>query len=281
MTSRLPGACVRAFCVVGLVLAPSLLLPSDEPQATEGMVFLSLFAALFVIAEYGAASPSLVEFRSAPPYNRVRFAILFATLLMIAIVCRAHLEPTALSRLVAALAAILGRWMDVAGGPIRTILWLLPEGTTPQQTALVRSVAALALLVGAIGVAAFVVVARMQSWPAAGGPFNIWINLPTFDPSLGADMVRRLHRDGVVNILLGFLLPYLTPPLAWFVGGSFGLSLPESDLLLVWTIALWAFLPVSMFLRGLALRRLALSISTRQKRLLAEESGGDPAFLPA
>jgi ABC-type microcin C transport system permease subunit YejE len=47
--------------------------------------------------------------------------------------------------------------------------------------------------------------------PIATVPFNVWINLPTFDPNGGGDVVRRLVRDGRVNIILGFALPFVMP----------------------------------------------------------------------
>lgn len=264
-----------------MVLTPLLLLPSDQGHVTEGMVLIALFAAFFVLFEYGSTYPGLVEFRAAPPFNRVRFGILFGTLLLVAVACRAHVEPTALSRLVAAVGYILGQSMDFAFGPIRLIMWMLPEGTTMQEAALVRTAAGLAYLVGLVGLTIFAILIRLQSWPSPTGAFNVWVNLPTFDPTAGRDVVKRLKRDGALNILLGLAMPYLTTPLAWFVGGSFGLSILESDLLLVWTMAIWAFLPVSMFLRGIAMRRLALMISSKRRRLVAEDAAGDPAFLPA
>ena len=41
------------------------------------------------------------------------------------------------------------------------------------------------------------------------GAFNVWVNLPAFDPTADADVVDRLDRDTRVNIALGVLLPFL------------------------------------------------------------------------
>lgn len=43
------------------------------------------------------------------------------------------------------------------------------------------------------------------------GSFNVWTNLPTFDPTGGGDVVGRLNRDANLYVALGFLLPFLIP----------------------------------------------------------------------
>jgi len=75
---RLPAAIVRAILVVMLVVMPSALLVGSGNDATQVVVLVAIFAALFTLVEYCAASPSLVEFRDAPPFNRMRFSALFA-----------------------------------------------------------------------------------------------------------------------------------------------------------------------------------------------------------
>lgn len=281
MISQLTGACIRALLVAVMVLLPSLLLPEYAPQITDTVVLIALFAGLFVIVEYGATYPGLVEFRDAPPFNRVRFAMLTMMLLLIGLACRGLETPSTLSRLVQAIGLLLGQSMDFPLSPVRLITWLLPEGTTLMEAHLVRIAAGLAYLVALVGLTVFAIMIRLNNWPAPNGSFNVWINLPTFDPTAGADVVKRLNRDGMVNILLGLALPYLTPPLAMFIADSYYVSMFDSNLLLVWAISLWAFLPASLFLRGIAMRRLALMISKKRRRYGAELGAEDPAFLPA
>ena len=266
--------------MVATVLIPSLLLPGGT-QATEGVVLLALFAGLFVLVEYGARSPSLVEFRAAPPINRVRFGILAATLLLLTLAVRVQTDPTTLSRLVAALGLLAGQVIDLPLSPVRLLLWLLPEGRSAAELNLVRTTAGLAYLASLVGLAVFAIVIRVCRWPSSAAAFNVWMNLPSFDPSGDTDVVRQLRRDGAVNIVLGFLLPYLAPVAVHWLAGAHGLSMLDGPLLLVWTMALWAFLPASLFLRGIAMRRLAAMISLRRRRVAALDGPADPAFLPA
>lgn len=281
MFSQLPGACIRALLVVVMVMIPSLLLPQTNPQITDSIVLVALFAALFVIVEYGSTYPGLVEFRGAPPINRVRFGILFVTVTLVALACSNTSEPSTLSRLVLAIGMLLGQSIDLPFSPVRLLLWLLPEGTTLTDAYMVRAAAGLAYLAGLVGLTIFAIMIRLRGWPSQAGTFNVWINLPTFDPTAGGDVVWRLNRDGAINILLGILLPYIGPPIVAFIGRSYGLSLFENELMLVWVIALWAFLPVSLFLRGIAMRRLALMISLKRRRFGGADGVADPAFLPA
>ncbi|WP_259917713.1 hypothetical protein [Jannaschia sp. M317] len=260
---------------------PSLLLPDASPQVTDAMVLIALFAGAFVFIEYAAVYPGLIEFRDAPPFNTVRFAMLFALLLLIGLAARGIADPSTLTRLVHAVGMLLGQSMDFPLSPIRMLLWLLPEGTTLTEAHMVRVTAGIAYLVSLLSLTIFAIIIRLNNWPSPTGAFNVWINLPTFDPTAGSDVVKRLNRDGAVNILLGILLPYLTPPLALFIARSYQISMFESPLLLVWTMTLWAFLPASLFLRGIAMRRLALMISKKRRRYGEELAAEDPDFLPA
>lgn len=281
MISQLPGACIRALLIVVMVMAPSLLLPETSSQITDTIVLIAIFGAIFVIVEYAAVYPGLIEFRDAPPFNRVRFGMLLFMVILIAMACRGIDTPSTLTRLVQAVGLLLGQSMDFALSPVRLILWLLPDGTTVAQAYLVRIAAGLAYLVALVGLTVFAIMIRLNNWPSPTGSFNVWVNLPTFDPTAGADVVKRLNRDGAINIALGLALPYLTPPFAFFIAKSYHISMLESDLLLVWTMSIWAFLPASLFLRGIAMRRLALMISKKRRRYNTETNAEDPAFLPA
>ncbi|MEM8824106.1 MAG: hypothetical protein AAGF30_10890 [Pseudomonadota bacterium] len=262
-------------------MTPSLLLPASDTEVAEAVVLLAIFAGLFVLLEYGAVYPGMVEFRSAPPFNRVRFGILFFTLMLLALACRAQTDPTTLSRLIAAIGLLVGQSVDFPFSPIRLLMWILPDGTTVAEAALIRSVSGLAYLISLVGLTIFAILIRLQSWPSPTGSFNVWVNLPTFDPTAGSDVVQQLRRDGAVNILLGLFLPYFAPLIAYFVAVSYDLSIFDNNLLLVWMMALWAFLPASLFLRGIAMRRLALIISAKRRRFSGPEGPADPAFMPA
>ena len=66
------------------------------------------------------------------------------------------------------------------------------------------------------------------------GAFNVWVNLPAFDPTADGDGVDRLDRDARVNIALGFLLPFLILAVAQAGSNGFeplSFTLPQT---LIW-----------------------------------------------
>ena len=272
MIHQLPHAGLRAVLVIVVALMPMMILPDQPPAVVEAVVLIALFAGVFTLVEYASIYPGLVEFRDAPPFNRVRFGLLTVMLALIAVALTEVEGAAAPVRLVQSVGLLLGQSIDLPYSPLRVVMASLPEGTTVLEARIVRMTGGLAYLVALMALTVFSILIRVRAWPAGPHGFNVWINLPTFDPTAGADVVARLRRDGVVNILLGLLLPYATPPLAMMLARLYGLSAMENPLALCWTMTLWAFLPASLFLRGIALRRLALMIETQRRRYVDPEA---------
>ena len=55
------------------------MLPRVTSDTTQVVAFFGLFAGALTFFEYASAYPGLVEFRYAPPFNRIRFVSLFLT----------------------------------------------------------------------------------------------------------------------------------------------------------------------------------------------------------
>lgn len=262
--------------VVLLVATPSILLPGVSPDGKQIVALVAIFGAALTIFEYASAYPGLIEFRDAPPFNRIRFFSLFTTVFLLSLISRGNVEPTALTQFVQAVGALIGFAIDFPYSPVRLVVLMLPEGTDPAHISLVRTTAGMSYLISLLTLGIFMIVLRLRSWPTASGTFNVWINLPTFDPTAGKDVVRRLEMDARFNIALGFLLPFLTPAVvksAAFLFGSVSLENPQT---LIWTVSAWAFLPASLFMRGIAMGRVAEMIAAKRKQNYAEaeESGG-------
>ncbi|NNF90280.1 MAG: hypothetical protein HKM96_02775, partial [Boseongicola sp.] len=143
---------------------------------------------------------------------------------------------------------------------------------------LVRDTAGIAYFISLLTLAIFVLLQRIRRWPTRAGTFNVWVNLPTFDPTAGGDVVERLERDARFNIALGFLLPFLTPAVVKSATSLFGAVTLENPHTLIWTVAAWAFLPSSLFMRGIAMGRIASLII--EKRKLSTQDEGNGGLLP-
>lgn len=272
---RLPGAFIRAVMVVLLIVMPYALLPSSSQDSAQIVALVAVFGALFTLVEYSSSSPSLVEFRDAPPFNRVRFSALFATVLCLSVIFRGEDAPSELTAYFQRSGAQLGLTLDVAYSPVRLMVWMMPGGTDPAVLDRIRSAAGLSYLLSTFSVIWFIILLRLAQWPPRTEAFNVWINLPTFDPTAGGDVVGRLRRDGIVNIFLGILLPFMVPlvvKLSDIIGTPLSLDSPQT---LIWTVSAWAFLPASILMRGVALTRVARMIQQqRQSAYARDESRG-------
>lgn len=265
--SRLAGALLRAVMIVVLVVAPSMLVSGLAPDAQQTVALVALFAGLLTFVEYKAEAPGLIEFRDAPPFNRIRFLLLAATLLALSLIERGRTDPSTLTQLVEAVGALIGQAMDFPYSPVRLATQALTPGAPEAETAILRTAAGTAYLTSLLGLFYFSFHMRLGSWPRQGRVFNVWVNLPTFDPTSGSDIVARLERDARINISLGFLLPFLAPVAVQVMMGGLDPASLTSSHSLIWTMTAWAFLPASLFMRGIAMYRVAQMI--REKRSIS------------
>ncbi|MCK0103487.1 hypothetical protein ACFFUT_17585 [Pseudohalocynthiibacter aestuariivivens] len=280
MFSRLAGAILRAILVALLIATPSLLLPSSSPETTQIVTLIALFSAALVIFEYASVYPSLIEFRDAPPFNRVRFMSLFVTVFLLSVISRGQIEPTNLTQFVQAVGGLIGYAIDFPYSPVRLVLQMFPTDTSADNIFMVRTAAGLAYLISLITLTIFIIILRLQGWPVQGRSFNVWVNLPTFDPTAGGDVVVRLIRDARLNIILGFVLPFLTPVVVSSASTLFTPVTVGSPQTLIWTVSAWAFLPASLFMRGIAMHRIAEMIR-EQRRQAYELAALEQGFAPS
>ena len=273
MISRFAGAVLRAFLVTLLVALPSLMLPGTSADTAQIVALVAIFGAALTIVEYASDYPGLVEFRDAPPFNRIRFLSLFITVLLLTLIARGEIAPTTLTRFVTAIGALIGAAIDFPYSPVRLVVLMLPPDAGVAKIDLVRTSAGLAYLISLLTLAIFLIYQRVRGWPLGSGTFNVWINLPTFDPTAGGDVVERLERDARVNIALGFILPFLMPAVIKAATSLFGAVSLENPQTLIWTVAAWAFLPASLFMRGIAMGRIAGMIKEKRRKTTAAEQG--------
>lgn len=278
MISRLAGALVRAFLVVLMISTPSLLLPGTSVDGAQIITLVAIFGAMLTIFEYASTYPGLVEFRDAPPFNRIRFLSLFITVFLLSLISLSEINPSTITELVRAIGALIGHVIDFPYSPVRLVVLMMPDDATVEQISLVRATAGLAYLVSLITLAIFIIIVRVQGWPLRSGAFNVWVNLPTFDPTAGGDVVTRLERDARINIVLGFLLPFVVPAVIDAAGTLTTAVKLTNYHTLIWTVAAWAFLPASLFLRGIAMGRIAKMITAKRRETSAAEQGD---LLPA
>ncbi len=277
MIARLTGAIMRAVLVALVIATPALMLPYVAADATQMIALFAILAAGLTFVEYNSTFPSIVEFRDAPPFNRLRFVTLFVTVFCLTVIAKGKTDPTAMTNALTSIGTILGNAIDFPYSPVRLVVLMLPSDAPEAVIASVRTAAGLAYLISLIAMTLFLVLVRILGWPARNGAFNVWINLPLFDPTAGGDVLQRLQRDSRVNIALGFLLPFLIPAVVKAAADLIDPITLESPQTLIWTMTAWAFLPASMIMRGIAMGRVAEMIQEKRRRAYADAEDMQPA----
>ncbi len=156
VVARLAGAALRAVLVMLLVATPSVLLPGTDSDGKQMIALVALFAGSLTFTEYKTSYPSLIEFRDAPPFNRVRFLILFFTVFTLTVIEKTSVEPTTLSTLVSALGIVVSGALDFPYSPVRLATLMMADGASEAQVLAVRTAAGTAYLISLLGLAVFV-----------------------------------------------------------------------------------------------------------------------------
>ena len=277
--SRLSGAVFRAVLVILMIATPSLMLTGTTMDTAQIVALVCIVSGVFTFVEYNSHSPSLIEFREAPPFNRVRFFGLAATVFALTVIAKGAHDPTNLTVLFKSVGGSLSEAMDFPYSPVRLVVLMLPAEADQTLVGNVRTAAGLSYLVSLMSLAFFVLALRLNNWPNQRGGFNVWTNLPTFDPTAGGDVVERLERDGQLNLILGFLLPFLIPAFVKLASDAFNPIQLQDAHTLIWTMTAWAFIPASLIMRGIAMLRVGQMIAIQREHayLDAQEEEGLPA----
>lgn len=272
LVNRVTGAAVRAFLVMILLVLPSVILPGIGPDTKQIVALVALFAGALAFIEYNAVYPSLVEFRDGAPFNRIRYLMLLVTVISLSLIAADAEAPTTLTRLFSAVGMLIGQSLDFPYSPIRIATFMLSEDATSAQVLALRTAAGTAYFISVLSLAVFVVVLKLAGWPSSGNAFNVWVNLPTFEPSAGGDVINRLERDSRLNLAIGFLLPFLIPTVITLGTSGLPAATLTSSQTMVWTMAAWSFLPASLLMRGVAMARIADMIRMKRDLKLADKA---------
>jgi len=266
LAKRLLGAFIRAFLVLTVVACPAFLLPNASQAAQEISLIIGGIAGAFTLFEYASSHPGLVDFRFAPPYNRIRFVTFATQVLALIFLCRAvsgadPFSPTIIDYANRAVAVT-----DIPLSPVRVAVAMIGEDEGDTFNSLLAKAAAVSFVISFASFLFFAVTLWLFRWPVGRDNFNLWVNLPTFEPTSGRDVERRLFRDGTANILFGLGLPFVIPVLASRSGGWFDPSVLQNYQPLIWGAALWAFLPASLIIRGAALIKVGWLVKRARGR---------------
>ncbi|WP_027244859.1 hypothetical protein [Leisingera daeponensis] len=265
MFARITGAAIRGILVAMLFAMPTLILPAAATESPEIVLFIALLGSAMAFSEYVSHFPSFVEFRNAPPINRMRFAAAALTVGALSLLAAHPQAPTGLTALVQRLGGWLGSQLDFAYSPVQLAVLMMPQQAPDATVLMVRDAAGLACAIAGAAIAVFALVIRVGNWPVGNGAFNVWVNLPLFDPTTGGDVVQRLQRDGRINIVAGILLPFAMPAAVKLASGLVDPGMLAAPHVLIWVISAWALVPASMIMRGMAMLRISGLIAQKRR----------------
>jgi hypothetical protein len=264
--SRLVGAVIRSLLVVIVVATPAFLLPNASVASQEISLIIGGIAAAFTLFEYASTHPGLIDFRFAPPYNRVRFTAFAVQVLGLVFLCRATEGLDSFSASLLALSDRAVGLLSFPMSPVNIAGDLLALGESEQFVTLIKRAAAISFIITFLSLAFFAVLLWLFRWPVGRRDFNLWVNLPTFEPGYGRDVERRLQRDGVINILVGLAFLYLLPVFLSRTSGWFDPSVLVNYQPLVWGATFWAFVSGSLVIRGAAILKVAYLVRRARGR---------------
>jgi len=251
--TRLIGALFRAALVMAVIVSPALLLPDASQGGLETALIFAVLAAAFTLFEYASSAPGIVNFRFAPPYNRARFLTFSLILISLIMLARATEGETRFAQDYLGFADRLAGLLDFPLSPVRLAAEFI-VGTGDEALALlVRRAVALSISISIAAMAFFTLLLWVFKWPQRREKFNLWVNLPTFAPSSGRDVERRLIRGGWIYIFAGLTLPFTLTVLSSRALGWIDPQALAAYPTLVWGVTIWAFLPAALVIRGAAL----------------------------
>ena len=264
--SKIATALIRSILVACVVALPSMVVPDPNGGSSEVISLVALCFGVFVFIEYVSSYPSLLEFRDAQPFNRVRFLSLAMTVVCVSIICRGVMLPSAASEFFTAVGSFLGHQLDFPYSPVRLFTLTLQADPESAYADLVLALAGISYTISLLTIICFFGLLLFTRWPSHKKPFNVWVNLPTFDPTAGGDVVNQLSQDARINASLGILLPFLLPLAIYLlslVSDPISLATPQS---LIWTVTAWSVLSTNLLMRGIAMARIASMINFTRKQ---------------
>ena len=163
------SALLRAVLMAWLVVIPALMLPGVGSDAQQFAFIIGLLAAVFVFVEYFSTYPSLLEFRFAPPFNRIRFAAVFCFVFAMSLVYGNDSNPNVLNGILSALSHLLANLTDVPYSPVRLVLLALPEDLETLAVYNIRLAAALSYTIAVVSLVVFYLLVRFKTSPPVVG----------------------------------------------------------------------------------------------------------------
>lgn len=249
---------MRAVCVAILVMLPAILLPQITQSVVEYTRIFATIMAIFVLYEYGFPSPTIIEFRFAAPYNRIKYLLLLALVVAPSLMVSAALNGQEFTGILAIIATKGLALLDFPYSPILIVANTFSETDTALGTVLAQAIALNLVLAFACALA-FCGAVFSNLWRFGGEDFNMWLNMPTYKSYEKDSLQARLSNSAFASLLIACLIPLFGPTLADVAMVLFTFDGKMTPIVMVWSISIWTFLPAMFFMRAAALTKISMN----------------------
>ncbi len=264
MYARISIAAFRALLVAGFVVVKSALVA--QTGSVEGDLFVftvALLVALFVFIEYASDMPSMLEFRYAPPYNRMRFLI--AVVIAFALCSDTYSQNLFYAEGFNAttgnsFVGIFSIW-PAPGHYLYTVL----DYANQDPVYWLFDNVALASMLGFACVLVAGIYIWISPWPLGREGFNLWPNMPSFNPASGRSASDLLAVVALANIILFFVLPYCLTFLISLAQQDLGFDFRYTPVFTFWVLFTWITLPLFCLFKAIALLKLCVLAESLRK----------------
>ncbi len=239
-----------------MIAFPSSVLASPEIGGFGAFVIFALLAATIVFFEYAAVSPSLIEFRYAPPYNRFRVLVFGFITMFIVSTLNLNNQVGPIFDVVAGISNLASGVLNNAFSPIPSLLSVL-QIESPVDKAEFTTLAEGSLFVAFVTAILFCFVIWLQRWPLSNQGFNLWPNMPSFHARAGSKTETRMIQIAILSIAMAIALPYLFPIVLQVLKDWLGFQYSYTRHSAFWIIAFWALIPAMALMRALVLLKVA------------------------
>lgn len=261
---RAMGALLRASLIASTIMYPTVALtPSSESADLFTLVF-AVLASSIVFVEYMVDTPAIFEFRFARPYNRFRYLLMTAIILLLVIELDAALSGDFQLGLLASFQAMSGQLMSGSLSPSLFLVDALGQknlsvGNSFQD---ILSFTFLATMIASFVLGFWV---WIGPWPLSKEGFNLWPNMPSFSLRAGQRASAQMIKVALLSFALALTLPYLIPMFVEYGRVQLGVDYMNSPITIFWVIFFWATIPALSFLRTVTLLKLAFLAENLRK----------------
>ncbi|GHA47394.1 hypothetical protein GCM10008927_10260 [Amylibacter ulvae] len=256
MVFRFLSALLRAGIAFFLIVFPSSILADPNAGNFGAIVVFALVTGIVVFFEYMAFTPSLIEFRYAPPYNRFRVLVYAFIAVFIVTSLNANNQMGPIFELVdfvaqGANATFAHSWdpATVLANSLR-----LPDGADRESFIILAHGA---LFVAIFSALLFCLVIWLQRWPLSNAGFNLWPNMPSFHAQAGSKTESRMAQIALLSLSLAFAAPYLIPRVGQLVLDWMSFNYNYTHHSAFWIISFWAMFTAMTLMRGIVLLKVA------------------------